>query len=258
MKTAPLLLAIMLAGGAASLARAQEGQSDLVAAGHDFALKVCAACHVVATDQISPPILKPPAPSFLALVRHGDVSEASLRKLLSTPHGNLGRSAQNAESTARRFSNRQSCRLSSQLEERQGLRQIGRRNRRCALDDRSFDQTAEAKPQAGARYIRFFQRDRHRGRSAGRRQERLAWRDVPGAHAEGHRRSQWLRDHRRGLSPCARRRRRLASAERDARRTRCFRCRRSGAPRRAGARDRLRRRPARRSRRANPRRRWRD
>ena len=93
MKTASLLLALMLACGAASPALAQEGQGDLVAAGHDFALKVCAACHVVATDQISPPILKPPAPSFLALVKHGDVSEASLRKLLSKPHGNLGRSA---------------------------------------------------------------------------------------------------------------------------------------------------------------------
>jgi mono/diheme cytochrome c family protein len=93
MKTASLLLAIMLACGSASLARAQESQSDLIASGHDFALKVCAACHVVAADQISPPILKPPAPSFLALVRHGDVSEASLRKLLSRPHGNLGRSA---------------------------------------------------------------------------------------------------------------------------------------------------------------------
>ncbi len=91
MKTAPLLLAIMLAGGAASLALTQEGQTDLIASGHDFALKVCAACHVVATDQMSPPILKPPAPSFLALVRRGDISETSLRKLLSTPHGNLGR-----------------------------------------------------------------------------------------------------------------------------------------------------------------------
>jgi mono/diheme cytochrome c family protein len=93
MKTASLLLALMLACGAAPLARAEEGQSDLVAAGHDFALKVCAACHVVAADQISPPILKPPAPSFVAIVKHGDVSDASLRKLLSTPHGNLGRSA---------------------------------------------------------------------------------------------------------------------------------------------------------------------
>jgi mono/diheme cytochrome c family protein len=93
MKTASLLLALMLACGAAPLARAEEGQGELVAAGHDFALKVCAACHVVATDQITPPILKPPAPSFVAIVKHGDVSEASLRKLLSTPHGNLGRSA---------------------------------------------------------------------------------------------------------------------------------------------------------------------
>jgi mono/diheme cytochrome c family protein len=92
MKTASLLLALTL-GCAAASARAQESQSELVASGHDFALKVCAACHVVAADQTSPPILKPPAPSFLALVRHGDLSEASLRKLLSTPHGNLGRGA---------------------------------------------------------------------------------------------------------------------------------------------------------------------
>jgi len=93
MKTASLLFATMLACGAAWPAWAQESQSDLAASGHDFALKVCAACHVVAADQVSPPILKPPAPSFLALVRHRDVSEASLRKLLSAPHGNLGRSA---------------------------------------------------------------------------------------------------------------------------------------------------------------------
>jgi mono/diheme cytochrome c family protein len=88
MKTsASLLLALMLASGA----RAQESQSDLVASGHEFALKVCAACHVVAQDQKSPPILKPPAPSFLTLVKHRDVSEASLRDMLSKPHGNLGR-----------------------------------------------------------------------------------------------------------------------------------------------------------------------
>jgi mono/diheme cytochrome c family protein len=92
-RIARLLFALTLAGGAASPARAQEGQGDLVAAGHDFALKVCAACHVVAADQTSPPLLKPPAPSFLALARHGNLSEASLRKLLSTPHGNLGRGA---------------------------------------------------------------------------------------------------------------------------------------------------------------------
>jgi len=48
-------------------------------------------------------ILKPPAPSFVAIVKHGDVSEASLRKLLSTPHGNLGRSAKMPQSSARDF-----------------------------------------------------------------------------------------------------------------------------------------------------------
>jgi mono/diheme cytochrome c family protein len=92
-KTASLWLALTLACAAVSPARAQESESELVASGHDFALKVCAACHLVAKDQISPPILKPPAPSFSAILRRGDVSEASLRKMLSTPHGNLGRGA---------------------------------------------------------------------------------------------------------------------------------------------------------------------
>ncbi|MGA8171489.1 MAG: c-type cytochrome [Methylocystis sp.] len=91
MKTTSLLLVLTLAGGAPSLAWAQDGQAELAASGHDFALKVCAACHVVAKDQTSPPILRPPAPSFLALVKHRDMSEASLRKLLGAPHGNLGR-----------------------------------------------------------------------------------------------------------------------------------------------------------------------
>ncbi len=94
MKTSTsLLLALMLVCGVASGAKAQDSESELVASGHDFELKVCAACHVVAKDQKSPPILKPPAPSFAAILKRGDVSEASLRKLLSTPHGNLGRSA---------------------------------------------------------------------------------------------------------------------------------------------------------------------
>ncbi len=75
-------------------ARAEEPAVDQVAAGHALALKVCAFCHVVAKDQPNPPLLRNPAPPFLKLARRKTLSESSLRALLSTPHGNLGKNAQ--------------------------------------------------------------------------------------------------------------------------------------------------------------------
>lgn len=61
----------------------------LVAAGHDFALQACAACHVAAKDQASKPILKPPAPSFLSIAGRQTTTEVSLRQFLSKPHGKM-------------------------------------------------------------------------------------------------------------------------------------------------------------------------
>lgn len=83
------VLAIVCA--ACAPAYAQEPAADAIRSGHDFALKVCAACHVVASDQKGAPILKHPAPSFAEIVKRKDFSEQSLRKLLSAPHGGLGR-----------------------------------------------------------------------------------------------------------------------------------------------------------------------
>jgi mono/diheme cytochrome c family protein len=90
---APVLLSLALAVvcGVAVTAQAQEAKSNLVAAGHDFALQVCAPCHVVANDQKSAPMLNPPAPSFSAIAQSNDLSEATLRKFLSTLHRNIGR-----------------------------------------------------------------------------------------------------------------------------------------------------------------------
>lgn len=68
-----------------------KAKSNLVAAGHDLAVQVCAACQVVENDQKSAPILKPPAPSFSAIAQRNDQSEASLRKFLSTLHRTIGR-----------------------------------------------------------------------------------------------------------------------------------------------------------------------
>ena len=55
------VLATMCAGEEMKTAASSD---NLVMAGHDFVLDVCAACHVVAKDQKSAPILKPQAPIF--------------------------------------------------------------------------------------------------------------------------------------------------------------------------------------------------
>jgi mono/diheme cytochrome c family protein len=81
----PLGLALAFEG--TTLATAQEGKSELVAAGRDVALKICANCHVVAKDQSSPPTLKPPAPSFSAIAARPEATRSSLRSFLANPHG---------------------------------------------------------------------------------------------------------------------------------------------------------------------------
>ena len=85
---APAVLAVTI--GAAG---AQERKTDPVAAGRDIALKICANCHVVAQDQESPPLLKPPAPSFAEIAANPATSEASLRDFLGKPHGEARRSS---------------------------------------------------------------------------------------------------------------------------------------------------------------------
>jgi mono/diheme cytochrome c family protein len=92
---APVFLSLTLAVacGVAASAQAQEAKTNLVAAGHDLAVQVCAACHVVENDQKSPPIMKPPAPSFSAIAQRNDQSESSLRKFLSTLHRSIARNS---------------------------------------------------------------------------------------------------------------------------------------------------------------------
>jgi mono/diheme cytochrome c family protein len=83
-----LWLTATIVCSAVSVARAE----DKVAAGHELALKVCSACHVVAKDQDLAPILRPPAPSFFAIAHRLEITEAFLRQFLSAPHGNRGKS----------------------------------------------------------------------------------------------------------------------------------------------------------------------
>jgi mono/diheme cytochrome c family protein len=88
-----LLAATLWFFGLVSLSVGEEAKSgvadDLAPAGRAFALQVCAACHVVAKDQQSAPILKPPAPSFAAIVRRPKTTEAFLRAFLGAPHGKM-------------------------------------------------------------------------------------------------------------------------------------------------------------------------
>jgi len=75
-------LLLTLAGIAPAL-----GQEARIADGRDIALKVCAACHIVANDQAVAPTLKPPAPSFADIAARPNVNEAFLRDFLTKPHG---------------------------------------------------------------------------------------------------------------------------------------------------------------------------
>lgn len=82
-------IASLLGAVAPSVGQESNPPADARVAGHKFALQVCAACHVVAKDQTTRPILKPPAPSFLRIMRRPSVTEAFLRGFLRTPHGKM-------------------------------------------------------------------------------------------------------------------------------------------------------------------------
>jgi mono/diheme cytochrome c family protein len=87
MKTLVLTSLALIHFAASGPAKAQEARADLAARGHDLALKICANCHVVASDQAEAPLLKPPAPSFAEIAARPGTTAASLRSFLAEPHG---------------------------------------------------------------------------------------------------------------------------------------------------------------------------
>ena len=89
----PYFLAPAFLAGALGAASAQPSKADPVAVGRDIALKICANCHVVASDQETAPLLKPPAPSFAEIAARPATNEASLRDFLGKPHGEARRSS---------------------------------------------------------------------------------------------------------------------------------------------------------------------
>lgn len=84
------IVAAALLTGLASLAQAAEvASADQVAAGRDFARRVCGACHVVTRpDEI--PLLTPPGPSFAVLAQRPSLTEQALRQFLASNHRGMG------------------------------------------------------------------------------------------------------------------------------------------------------------------------
>jgi mono/diheme cytochrome c family protein len=84
------MLLLALSAGFAQGALAETPAADPVAAGRNFAHRVCGACHVVAQQRDELPVLAPPGPSFAVLVQRPHLTEAALREFLGNNHRDLG------------------------------------------------------------------------------------------------------------------------------------------------------------------------
>lgn len=84
------ILSLALIAGFAPGALAQKPAADQIAAGRDFAHRVCGACHVVAQQRDELPVLAPPGPSFAVLAQRPRLTEAALREFLGSNHRSLG------------------------------------------------------------------------------------------------------------------------------------------------------------------------
>jgi mono/diheme cytochrome c family protein len=82
-RTAALALAV--AGLGASAASAQDFHGN-AAAGREFALHNCDACHIVSTNQDLRPLIGGYAPSFFDVANRPNVSAGSLRVFLNRQH----------------------------------------------------------------------------------------------------------------------------------------------------------------------------
>src|SRR5450631_3247050 len=86
----PAIIALAIFAALASGARAETPAGDQVAAGRQFAQRVCGACHVVTQQRDELPVLAPPGPSFAVLAQRPSLTETSLRQFLGSNHRNIG------------------------------------------------------------------------------------------------------------------------------------------------------------------------
>ena len=84
------LLTLTLLAGLASPVRAETPSSDQIAAGRNFASRVCGACHVVTQQRDELPVLAPPGPSFAVLAQRPLLTEQTLREFLGSNHSAMG------------------------------------------------------------------------------------------------------------------------------------------------------------------------
>jgi len=75
----------------ASTAWSEEANSvfDDVQKGHHLAALICSNCHVAGPDQLSEPILRPPAPSLESIAQHSTTSADTIRSFLTTTHRDI-------------------------------------------------------------------------------------------------------------------------------------------------------------------------
>ena len=85
------VLFLLCASMSASVHAQQSAAESGIRAGHEFALELCSACHVVASDQRKPPIYKGTTPSFAAIANQPGTTAASLHRFVRTTHPTLTR-----------------------------------------------------------------------------------------------------------------------------------------------------------------------
>ena len=68
---------------------AQESRGATVARGGQLARTVCSACHVVTRDGDFPPVLQPPAPSFLDIANRPGTTAKTLRHFILRTHWDM-------------------------------------------------------------------------------------------------------------------------------------------------------------------------
>ena len=87
------IVTLVLSASLAASAQAETPAGEQVAAGRNFARRVCGACHVVTQQRDELPVLAPPGPSFAVLAQRPRLTEAALREFLGSNHRNLGPAA---------------------------------------------------------------------------------------------------------------------------------------------------------------------
>jgi mono/diheme cytochrome c family protein len=94
-RAAPLQAHAYAAGSLAliccALAQAADPVRDpQLVRGEKVAQQVCSACHLVAKNQEFPPLLNPPAPSFIDIANRPGTSPESLQRFILTTHWDVG------------------------------------------------------------------------------------------------------------------------------------------------------------------------